>query len=121
MLNNSARIGSSGSRAGAVGGRLRARRIEYFKFVSRLGEHVPKARHGKLAAGQVIWPGCGPETISAKSGSVAVAGSGINRRFGDGFEATLLLIELFLFTRLFIAIYVCWEALDQKNRANSRF
>jgi hypothetical protein len=64
MPNNSARIGSSASRAGTIGGRLRAPRIEYFTFASRLSELAesepregsPEIRLSGRAAAQESFP-----------------------------------------------------------------
>ncbi len=104
MLNNSARIGSSVSRADAAGGPLRARRIEYFKFVSRLGERAesePREARGRSNNLAGLRLGNYMRQVGIRTG----------RRFrkyppfGDAFEPTLLLIELFLFARLFSAAF----------------
>src|ERR1700690_1272768 len=104
MPNNSARIGSSPSWAGAIGGRLRARRIEYFKFVSRLGEHAEsELRKARCRSSHLA--GLRPGNYIRQVGICSGRWLRKYPPFGDGFEATLLLIELFLFTRLFVTAF----------------
>jgi hypothetical protein len=96
MPNNSARIGSSASVAG-TDRHFKARRIGYFKFVSRLGERA-KSEHLKARgrSNDLAWLRRGNHIRQV--GVRAGRWSGVRLAFGGAIDPPLLLIQLLLLT-----------------------
>lgn len=86
--------------------RFSARRIERFKFTTGRGEHAEsKPARGKARGSSDNLTRLRSGNYSGEVGIFIDRGSRMYPAFGGPFDATLLLMQLLLFTRLFSAAF----------------